>query len=129
MRVVKRRAHQIVHGRVDNDEGFGLAPLHEKDARHENAGVAGDQPSRLEDQLAVERRKPCLDNLRIALRVIALRIFPRRVRNAETAAEIDMIEGMAVGAQHADKIGDHSEGGIEWGEVGNLRTDVDIDSR
>jgi len=25
MRVVKRRAHQIVHGRIHNDEGFGLA--------------------------------------------------------------------------------------------------------
>jgi len=29
MRAVKRGTHQIVHRRIDNDEGFGLAPLHE----------------------------------------------------------------------------------------------------
>jgi len=128
MRVVKRRAHQIVHGRIHNDEGFGLAPLHKEDACHENASVARDQPSRLEDQLAIERCKPCLDNLRVALRVIALRILPKRVWNTETAAEIDMIDGVAVGAQQADKIGDQPKGGVEGGEVGNLRADVDINS-
>ena len=100
VRVVKRRADKIVHRRIDNDEGFGLAPLHVEDACDENAGVARDQPSRLEDQAAVERPKPCLDDRRIALRVIALWILPVSIRDAETAAEIDMLKRVAIGAQH-----------------------------
>ena len=40
-----------------------------------------------------------------------------------------MIDGVAVGAQHAHEIGDQAEGVVEGGEVGDLRADVNIDSR
>ena len=99
MRVVKGRAHQIVHRRVDDNKGFCLATLHIKDRGNEDSGVARDQPSRLENQQTVERRKPCLDNLRVTLRMIAFRIVPQNIRDAEAAAEIDMIDGVTVGAQ------------------------------
>ncbi len=40
MSVVKGRADEIVHRRVDNDEITGVAGLHIDDPRHENPGIA-----------------------------------------------------------------------------------------
>ncbi len=39
-----------------------------------------------------------------------------------------MLKRVAPGAQRTDKIGDQAEGIVEWGEAGDLRTDVNIDS-
>ena len=54
VRLVERRADQIVHAGIDDDEGLGFAALHVEHARHQDAGIADDQPARLEDQLAAE---------------------------------------------------------------------------
>ncbi len=50
MGVIERRTDEIVHRRVDDDEGFGLAALDVEHPRHQNAGVADDQPARLENE-------------------------------------------------------------------------------
>src|SRR5205823_3007278 len=40
--LIERRPNEIVHGRIDNDEGLGFATLKIEDARHQDAGVADD---------------------------------------------------------------------------------------
>ena len=56
VRLVERRADEIVHRGVDDDEGLGLAALHVEHAVTQDAGIADDQPARLEDERAVEAR-------------------------------------------------------------------------
>jgi hypothetical protein len=77
MRVVERRTDQIVHAGVDDDEGLGLAALHVKHARDQDAGIADDQPAGLEDQLAVEIAGRALDDRRIGIRDRAAARCPR----------------------------------------------------
>ena len=54
MGFVQRRADQIVHRGVDDDEVLGLALLHIDDAGNQDAGIADDHPARLEHQRAAE---------------------------------------------------------------------------
>ena len=54
--VVERRADEIVHRRIDDDEGLGLAALHIEDAGNQDAGVADDEAAGLEDQLQSRSR-------------------------------------------------------------------------
>ncbi len=53
MRLVERRADQIVHRRIDDDEAL-VAFLHILDRGDEDAGIAHDQPARLEHQFDTE---------------------------------------------------------------------------
>ena len=49
MGFVERRPDQIVHRRIDDDEGL-VALFHIFDAGDEDAGIADDQPARLKHQ-------------------------------------------------------------------------------
>ena len=62
VRLVERRADKIVHAGIDDDEGLGLAVLHIEHARHQDAGIADDEPARLEDQLAAETARRAFDD-------------------------------------------------------------------
>ncbi len=97
MRLVQCGADQVVHRRVDNDEIPGVAVLHIDHAGDEDAGIADDHPSRLEHQRATEIMRHPLDHRGIGCG--RRRRFPvGMIGNAEPAAEIDMRDGMAIGA-------------------------------
>ena len=50
------------------------------------------------------------------------------IGNAEPAAEIDMRNCVAVGAQVAHQFGEQREGRVERREIGELRADVHVDA-
>src|SRR5688572_31777646 len=50
-------ADEVVHRRIDDNEGAAGAVLQVFDAGDEDAGVADDQPPRLDDEPAAEDRK------------------------------------------------------------------------
>ena len=103
MRLVQRRADQIVHRSIDDDEILGVAVLHIDHARHQDAGIADDHPARLEHQRAAEIVRHPLDHRGIGGRQRRRRAV-RVIGDAEPAAEIDMRDGVAVGAQRRARI-------------------------
>ena len=54
MRLVQRRADQVVHRGVDDDEILAVAVLHIDHPGDQDAGIADDHPARLEHQRAAE---------------------------------------------------------------------------
>ena len=127
MRLVQRRPDQVVHAGVDDDEILGLAALEIEHARDQDAGIADQQPPGLEDQRAAEIAGRVLDHRRI-------RLGPRRrivvvaIGNAEAAAEIDMRDDVAVGAQVAHEFGQQREGVVERLQLGDLAADMHVDA-
>ena len=96
-------------------------------ARHQDAGVADDQPARLEDQLAVEPAGGALHHRGIG-GGIGRRIVVLAIGNAEAAAEVDMRDGVAVAAQRAHEIGQQREGIVERLHLDDLAADVHVDA-
>ena len=127
MRLIERRPDQIVHRGVDDDEILGLAALQIEHARDEDAGIADDQPARLEDQRAAEPARRALDDRGIGVR-IGRRLVVLAIGNAEPAAEIDMLDGVAVGTQRADEFGQQREGVVERLQIGDLAADMHVDA-
>lgn len=72
MGVVERGAEEIVHARVDDDEGLGLAMLQIDHARDQHAGVADDEAARLQHQLAVQGAEMVPRDLGVTLGVAGL---------------------------------------------------------
>ena len=73
--LIKRRPDKIIHRRIRDDEGLGLAALHVDHARHQDTGIADDEPAGLKDQLAFDaarRALPSVDRLLQQPRVAAL---------------------------------------------------------
>ncbi len=89
MGLVERGPNEIVHPGIDDDERLGLTALEIEDARHQNSGIADDQPAGLEDQLAIETARRPLDHLGIGGRV-RRRLAVIAVRDTQTTAEIDV---------------------------------------
>ena len=93
----------------------------------ERAGVADDQPSGLQNDPAVELpRAPC-DDLGILHGERRRRIVVA-IGDAETAAEIDMVDDMAVGAQGPHEIGEQRESVVERLKIDDLRADMHVDA-
>ena len=67
-------------------------------------------------------------NLAVALGVVGVGVLLAVIGNAEPAAEIDMRNFMAVGAQVAHQFGEQGEGRVERREIGELRADVHVDA-
>ena len=112
MRLVQRRADQIVHRGVDDDEILGIAALHIDHACDQDAGIADDHPARLEHQRAAEIVRHALDHRGIGGRR-RRRFAVHVIGNAEPAAEIDMRDGVAVGAQRLHEFGQNPERGFQ----------------
>ncbi len=108
MRFVQGRADQIVHRRIGDHKRLRLAALHVNDARDENTGIADEQSARLENQLAAETARRVLHDRGIVLRK-RRRIHVVAIGNAEPAAEIDMRDGVTVGAQRLHEFGQERE--------------------
>ena len=96
-------------------------------ARDQDAGIADDQAAGLEDQRAAEVARRALDHRRIGGR-IGRRLVVLAIGNAEAAAEIDMLDVMAVGAQRAHEVGEQREGVVERLQIGDLAADVHVDA-
>ena len=111
VRFIQSRADQIVHRGIDDDELLGLALLHIDHACDEDSGVADDHPAGLEQQRAAEIVRHALDHRGIGGRQ-GWRFAVHVIGNAKAAAEIDMRNGVAVGAQRLHEFGEQAEGGL-----------------
>ena len=98
MRIIEGGPHEIVHRRIDNDEALVLALLEVDDRGDQNAGIAYDDPPRLQDQLAIERRGVAGDDAGVVLRE-RRRIIVGPVGDAQAPAEIDVLDSVSVGSQ------------------------------
>ena len=98
-----------------------------KHAGDEDAGIADDQAAGLEDQPAIKIARRALDHGRIRVRV-GRRLVVLAVGNAEPAAEIDVADDVAVGAQHAHEIRQQRERIAERIELGDLAADMHVDA-
>ena len=125
MGFIQRRADQIVHRGVDDDEILALAMLHIDDLGDEDAGIADDHPPRLEHQRAAEIMRDALDHGGIGVgrrRRLAIHV----IGNAEAATEIDMGDVVAVGAQRLHEFGEDAERGFHAREIGDLAADMHV---
>ena len=127
MAIVKGRPDEIIHAGIDHHKGFALAALHINYLRDEDAGVAHDEPAWLEDQLAAECVDVAPHDLGVAVGMIGLRIFARGDREFQAAAEIDVIDLVAVTAQTWTKSAASSNADRK-AQIGDLRTDMNIDA-
>ena len=119
--IVKRRADQIVHRRVHDDETPGAALLDVEHLRDEQPGRRRQHPTRLERQGETERAEDVAHQVRIARRLQrALGV----VADADPAAEIDTRDGKPESAQFEDELGDPLEGAAIRLEIDQLRADM-----
>src|SRR5262249_37298847 len=82
----------------------------------------------LENQHAVEIARRVLDDLGVGVR-IGRRLVVVAIRNAEAAAQIDVVDAMAIGAQHAHELREQREGILERLQFGYLAADMHVDAR
>ena len=127
VRVVKRRPDQIVHRRIDDHEMLVLALLEIDDRSDQRSGIANDRSARLQNHLAAEGRRALRDDFGVLLRR-GRRVVVVAISNAETAAEIDMLDCVPVGSQGLHKLGEQRERVIERLKIGDLRADMHVDS-
>ena len=125
--VVERRPDQVVHRRVDDQEVLRVAFLHEDHFRDEDAGIADDQPARLEHHLQAELGDVLAHDFGIGIGQ-GRRAVVDAVGDAEATAEIDMVDGVAVGAQRADQFSQQRERVVEGLQFGDLATDMGVDA-
>ena len=102
--------------------------LHIDHAGDENAGVADDHPSGLEHQRAIEAAHGPLDDGGIGCRLGRRRRVRMMIGDAQPAAEIDMRNGMTVGAQHPGEVREQVERGFQRPEIGDLAADMHVDA-
>ena len=127
MGIVQRRADQVVHAGVDDQEVLGIAALHIDHAADQHPGIGGDQPPRLEGKRAAEIPGHPRDHRAVGGGV-RWRLVVVLVRHAQPAAQVQARDGMAVRAQGGDQFAHPDKGGLEWLEVGDLAADMHIDA-
>src|SRR5207237_10129672 len=101
-RIVERRAEQIFHRRVYDNETPGAALLDIEHLRDEQPGARRKQPTRLERQSEPERAENVAHQVRIAQR---LQRALGMVADADPAAESHTRDGTTEGAQFEDGSG------------------------
>ena len=92
MRLVERRADQVVHRRVGNDKCLFAVLLHMQHARHQRPGLRHEEPPRLQHQRALETRQRIFDCRGILAHLGSRIKTPRVVIDAQPAARIDGLE-------------------------------------
>ena len=101
--------------------------LHVDHPGDQDAGIADDQAAGLEHQGAAEIVRDALDHRGIGgglRRTFAVEV----IGDAEAAAEIDVADGVAVGAQGLHELGEDAERGLHGAEIGDLAADMDVDA-
>ena len=125
-RFVKRRAHQVVHRRVDDGETLAIAGLEELDAGQQQAGVADQAAAGFEYHFEaaagqlVEQRVQVGSHSRLHLVVLVL--------DAETAAEVKVVNPDAFRGQLVYKGQNALERLDERRWVEQLRADMAVDA-
>ncbi len=128
VRLVHRRAGQVVHGRIDDAEVLGRAGLEEFDPRQQQAGIADQRAAGLEQHGAVTEAA-LLDAVQqrageggdVRRRLVG-------IGDAQAAAHIDVRQADAFGVEP----GHHVEHFVDRVQVrrdlGDLRTDMAVDA-
>ena len=99
--LVEGRPDEIVHRGIDDHECLVGASLDVQHRRQEQAGIRDDQPAVLEDELEAQRFRMAQDRFRIGRRFGRTGVAVRIVDDAESASDVEMLEGVAVGEQVA----------------------------
>ena len=120
--VIEGGPQQVVHGGVDDGETARRPFLHVEDARHQDAGVAGDDAARLEDDAAADVAQEGAHQGAVLGRGRHRFVA---IGDAQAAAEIETLYGVAVGAQARHQVAHPDVGVAEGFEVGYLGADMD----
>ena len=101
--------------------------LHVEHLGDEDAGIAGDQPPGLEEHAAADLVHVLPDDVGIGGRERRRRLVVA-IGDAEPAAEIDVLDCVAVGAKLDHELGDQAEGVVEGLKIGDLAADMRVDA-
>ena len=127
MRAIHRRADQIVHGGVQDQEIAALAIFDVNNPRDQHTGIARNQPPRFNLDLAAQMADRALDQ-RAVIQRQGRRVIGPAVGNAKPAAQIQPADVMAFGAQPLRQLGDLEIGLLERLQLGQLAADMHIDA-
>jgi len=116
-RVVKDWTGKIVHGRVENGEGFGGIVFGEDDAGEKDGGRSNDGTARLEEEADAQRLDGSGDHPSV---IDATDWRFGGVTNAEAAAEIEIWKSDTLRAEVADVGGEARERFAEGSQVDDL---------
>src|SRR4030095_12207838 len=124
--LVHRRPRQVVHGRIDNAEVLFLAWLGVEHLGHAGAGIADQRASRFDDEPALSE----------AAGIEARQqLFPKRIRggrrvavvvDAQTTAEVEMVQRDAGLLDRLDQVQDAFERFEVGRRFGDLRADMAV---
>src|SRR5690606_17676040 len=124
--IIKCGTQEIVHGGVNDQEIAPLSLLQVDHARKQHSRVAGDQSPGLDLDLAAKMTNGAPDHLAIVEGQWRC-LVGAPVGNAETAAQIETPDLVAVGTQHLGKFRELAEGLLEGSKRRELAADMDID--
>ena len=122
-RVVKRRACQIIHGRIDDHErGIACAGLYADDPRQQYAGIARDNAAGFKHQADA----PILGHARDHSAIIGWlwRIVTVTIAHAKATTQVHMGNFMPLTAQQLHKHADFRKGRLKRLQAGQLAANV-----
>ena len=126
--VVERRADQVVHGGVGDDEGLFAVLFDEEDAGEQSASLSDDEAAGFEEEMGWLAGEAFGEGCGVLFYLLRRIEGGGAVVDAEAAAGVDIADVVAVFAQFGDEGGDAGEGGGEGGDLADLRADVDADA-
>src|SRR5262249_57929909 len=98
---------------------LGISAVATEQARQQDASIADDQEAGFEDEREVKVARRALDHGGIGFGMWR-RLVVLAVGNAEAATQVDMADGVAVGAQGAHEIGRERKSIVERLELRDL---------
>ena len=119
---VKGRADQVIHRRVGDHETTAGALLDVDDAGQQQTAVAHQVASGLDHQRHAQIAQGALDQGRVVFRRGQ---FLALVGNAQAAAQVQVLQRIALGPERGEQLGDAAVGGFEGRQLGQLRADMD----
>ncbi len=126
--VVERRADEVVHGGVGDDEGLAAVLLHVEDAGEECACLGDDEAAGLEEEMRGFVAEAFGQSFRIFFYLLCRIEGVSAVVDAETSASVNVADVVSVAAKIGDECGDPGEGSGEGLDFADLGTDVDGDA-
>src|ERR1035437_649428 len=128
MGLVKRRADEVVHGGVGNDEGLLAVLLDLEDAGNQRPGLGDEEAARLDEQPPIEALQ-CVFEGRGVLAHLGRGIeFAGAVVDAQSTAGIDRLEVDALALEWAHELPAPPHGRAKGVGGAILRADVNADA-
>src|SRR5215475_2770422 len=116
--------HQVVHGRIDDDESFPTILFHVDDSGQQNARWPNDCSTRFQQQMQTERPH----HFRHHSCIYFARRWPLRgVTHAKSTTDIEVFQHNAVATQFANISCKPRESPAERIEFHNLRSNMNTD--